>query len=41
MTAISTAVVSQRSPVVSSAIKVMVIGPPITAADSPLMLITA
>ena len=41
MTAISTAVVSQRSPVVSSAMKVMVSGPPMTAAESALMLITA
>ena len=41
MTAINTAVVSHRSPVVSSAMKVMVIGPPITAAESPPMLITA
>jgi hypothetical protein len=41
ITAISTAVVSQRSPVVSSAMKVMVNGPPITAAESALMPITA
>ena len=37
ITAISTAVVSQRSPVISSAMKVMVSGPPITEADSAPM----
>ena len=37
MAAISTAVVSQRSPVVSSAMKVMVSGPPITETDSAPM----
>jgi hypothetical protein len=41
ITAMSTAVVSHRSPVVSSAMKIMVSGPPMTEADSALMPITA
>ena len=41
MTAIRTAVVSHRSPVVSSAMKVMVSGPPMTAAETAPMPITA
>ena len=41
MTAISTAVVSHRSPVVSMAMKVIVSGPPITEADNALIPITA
>src|SRR4051794_5072179 len=41
MTAISTAVVSQRSPVDSSAMNVMVSGPPITETDSAPMPTTA
>ncbi len=41
MTATSTAVVSQRLPVDSSAMNDIVSGPPITDADSALMPITA
>jgi hypothetical protein len=37
MIAISTAAVSQKSPVVSSAMKVMVSGPPITDTESAPM----